>query len=185
MATPTRRDHFVQAAVELITEQGAAALKVAPLCRRLDVTTGSFYHHFDGLGALVDAVLAAWEEASTRVVGAAVAQIAEADDAIAVLKHTSITLPHAFESRVRAWALRDAAVAQVQARVDAERVAVLTHAIGAMVGPDAAPDLAVLGFTILVGFQQSRDVGDVEELARLMEHYEQMIYATRERRESA
>lgn len=111
MASPTRRDHFVTAAVELITEQGAAALKVGPLCRRLGVTTGSFYHHFDGLGALVEAVLAAWEEASTRVVGEAVARIAEADDAIAVLKHTSITLPHAFEARVRAWALRDPAVA--------------------------------------------------------------------------
>lgn len=54
-----------------------------------------------------------------------------------------------------------------------------------MVDPLDAPDLAVLGMTILVGFQQARDTADSAELARLMEHYEQMIYAARDRRRSA
>lgn len=54
----TRRDWIV-GGQEVLREEGVSGLKLAPLTRRLGVSTGSFYHHFSDfdeyLGAVADA----------------------------------------------------------------------------------------------------------------------------------
>jgi len=54
-------DDWAQAALELIAEQGVAAVAVEPLARRLGVTKGSFYWHFSSRDALLQAALERWE----------------------------------------------------------------------------------------------------------------------------
>ena len=49
------------AALDLIAEQGIAALAVEPLARKLNVTKGSFYWHFATREALLTAALRRWE----------------------------------------------------------------------------------------------------------------------------
>jgi AcrR family transcriptional regulator len=48
-------------ALDLIAEQGIAALAVEPLARKLNVTKGSFYWHFATREALLTAALLRWE----------------------------------------------------------------------------------------------------------------------------
>ena len=48
-------------ALDLIAEQGVAALAVEPLARKLNVTKGSFYWHFSTREALLRAALQRWE----------------------------------------------------------------------------------------------------------------------------
>ena len=48
-------------ALDLIAEQGVAALAVEPLARKLNVTKGSFYWHFATREALLRAALQGWE----------------------------------------------------------------------------------------------------------------------------
>ncbi len=52
---------WAQAALDLIGEQGVAAIAVEPLARRLGVTKGSFYWHFRSRDALLGAALERWE----------------------------------------------------------------------------------------------------------------------------
>ncbi|GHD71068.1 TetR family transcriptional regulator [Luteimonas padinae] len=52
---------WAEAALDLIAEQGVAALAVEPLARRLGVTKGSFYWHFPSRDALLQAALERWE----------------------------------------------------------------------------------------------------------------------------
>jgi AcrR family transcriptional regulator len=54
-------DDWAQAALDLIAEQGVAAVAVEPLARRLNVTKGSFYWHFPTRDALLQAALQRWE----------------------------------------------------------------------------------------------------------------------------
>lgn len=49
------------AALDVIAEQGLAAVAVEPLARRLGVTKGSFYWHFPSREALLVAALERWE----------------------------------------------------------------------------------------------------------------------------
>jgi len=48
-------------ALDLIAEQGVAAVAVEPLARKLNVTKGSFYWHFATREALLRAALQGWE----------------------------------------------------------------------------------------------------------------------------
>ena len=53
-------DDWAEAALDLIAEQGVAAVAVEPLARRLGVTKGSFYWHFADLPTYRSALIEAW-----------------------------------------------------------------------------------------------------------------------------
>jgi AcrR family transcriptional regulator len=61
-------DDWAQAALDLIAEQGVAAVAVEPLARRLGVTKGSFYWHFPSRDALLQAALERWEKVEQETV---------------------------------------------------------------------------------------------------------------------
>ena len=54
-------DDWARGALDLIAEEGVAAVAVEPLARRLGVTKGSFYWHFPSREALLKAALERWE----------------------------------------------------------------------------------------------------------------------------
>ena len=54
-------DDWAMGALDVIAEQGLAAVAVEPLARRLGVTKGSFYWHFPSRDALLQAALERWE----------------------------------------------------------------------------------------------------------------------------
>jgi AcrR family transcriptional regulator len=60
---PTRLSalDWANAALDVIAEEGVAAVAVEPLARRLGVTKGSFYWHFPSREALLAAALERWE----------------------------------------------------------------------------------------------------------------------------
>ncbi len=59
---------WAQAALDLMAEQGLAAVGVEPLARRLGVTKGSFYWHFPSREALLTAALEHWESVEQETV---------------------------------------------------------------------------------------------------------------------
>jgi AcrR family transcriptional regulator len=61
-------EDWAQAALDLIAEQGVAAVAVEPLARRLGVTKGSFYWHFPSRDALLAAALERWESVEQETV---------------------------------------------------------------------------------------------------------------------
>lgn len=65
---PSRRlnaEDWITAAIAALGESGLTGIAVEPLAKRLGATKGSFYWHFKDRGALVDAVLARWEQLGT------------------------------------------------------------------------------------------------------------------------
>lgn len=70
-------EDWVRAAVRAISEGGVGAVAVEPLARRLGVTKGSFYWHFENRGALIGAVLGRWEEECTEAVITAAERISD------------------------------------------------------------------------------------------------------------
>ena len=59
------REHWVDAAIDALTEGGVRAVAVEPLAKRLGVTKGSFYWHFRDREELLAAVLHEWEHERT------------------------------------------------------------------------------------------------------------------------
>lgn len=61
-------EDWVIAATAALGESGLGAVAVEPLAKRLRATKGSFYWHFKDRAALVNAVLARWEQVGTEEV---------------------------------------------------------------------------------------------------------------------
>ena len=121
-----------QAALELIEEQGVAAITVELLARRLGVTKGSFYWHFASRDALLEAALKRWEQADTEGVIGQVDRIADPRErVVALFRRTS----HEIRDHVMYSALLRAidhpAVQPVMQRVSQRRVAYLAAALRA------------------------------------------------------
>jgi AcrR family transcriptional regulator len=61
-------EDWLQLALDVLNEQGIDAVKVLPLAKRLGVTRGSFYHHFESREDLLTQMLDYWEEFLTNTV---------------------------------------------------------------------------------------------------------------------
>lgn len=73
-------EDWQQAALDVIAEQGLAAVAVEPLAKRLGVTKGSFYWHFPSREALIKAALEKWEASDQQRVFDPLEHIADPGD---------------------------------------------------------------------------------------------------------
>lgn len=58
-------DDWVAAALDVLVSDGISAVKILPLAKRLGVTRGSFYWHFENHEALLNRLLEVWEETNS------------------------------------------------------------------------------------------------------------------------
>jgi AcrR family transcriptional regulator len=143
-----------------LAEDGPNGLRIDSLCRRLDVSKGSFHHHFAGAGDFKEALLATYETRAVEALDQAIEQTAAATPKAALAELTSaITGIRSFyrpdlEVAMRAWAFSDPDVRTVQERVDERRLQSL-HVIWCKILDDpAAAYTAALG-PYLVGIGAS------------------------------
>ena len=176
MTTPV---HWFETAMGLLAEHGQRGLKIAPLCRRMGVTSGSFYHHFGSWAGFVDAMLAYWEAEQTQRLLALTWAADDPWERVAVMKNLAVTVPHEAEAAIRAWGRVDPAVGRAQQRVDEARVEGLRAVIAGVGGDEeTARRLSLMGVALLAGVQQIRAQVDREELLSVLTDFERVIAAS-------
>lgn len=149
-----KQDYF-DTAFELLSEQGYSALKQAAVCKRLRVTTGSFYHYFENWHDFTSQLLAHWRaERTTQLVKLA----QQSDDPIEqldALLQFALALPHRAEAAIRVWSKVDPEVRAVQNAVDEQRSQVVTQAAQAIFDDEnEARNHARWGLYLLAGYQE-------------------------------
>jgi len=123
-------ERWLDAGLELLYEGGPDGLSIDALCRRLQRSKGSFYHHFGDREAFRDRLLERWErEAADEVIAVVRKRFGEGEtrNAFELLTRLTNNLPRRPESALRAWALQDASVRACVERVDGKRLAFLTE----------------------------------------------------------
>lgn len=170
----TRRD-FVDCAFEILAESGHKGLTIHELCRKVGVSTGSFYHHFANWDEFVAALLTQWE-------GDQAQQMVEAATATSNLRRIEIArdlasmYQHGAEAAIRAWSLSNAQVRIAQEHVDDERRRHLVSLLRRSgVADDRADLLASVGLAILVGLQQLE--GGADKIPDAMRMYQSLVLA--------
>ncbi len=121
------RDQWLEAALEVLSRQGGARIRVRDLCADLGVTTGSFYAHFGSRDEFVRSMAAYWRRRYTTEI---VERIRHSSDdpksRLLALAEGIIEQDLArFDVAVRAWAAQEPAVAPIVRQVDKERLALL------------------------------------------------------------
>ena len=123
VATRTPRSAWVEEGLRALAEGGPAAVTVEGLARRLGVSKGGFYWHFDDRGALLDEMLDSWER---RVVDEVVDVVesggGDARARLASLFSMVTSGVRTSDLAIRDWARRDRAVARRLRRVDNRRM---------------------------------------------------------------
>jgi AcrR family transcriptional regulator len=126
---------------------------VDALAKKLGVTRGGFYWHFDDRGALLDAMLDSWEQ---MAVDNAIEQAAGGRDARARLRRlfklaSASDELLAIDLAVRDWARRDDAVGERLRRVDNRRMDYLRAQFGAFCGDEEEVEVrSMLAFSVWI-----------------------------------
>jgi AcrR family transcriptional regulator len=145
-----------QAALDVIAEQGVAAVAVEPLARRLGVTKGSFYWHFGTRDELLEATLRRWEQADAENLVGQVDRINDPRQRLVELfRHTSREMRSHVIYSALLKALDHPAVRPVMQRVSQRRIQYLSVAYRALdLSRRDATDRARLAYAAYVGFLQ-------------------------------
>lgn len=172
------KEQYFDTGLAILAEIGFRNINIGMLCRRLGVTSGSFYHHFGNWQGFVDALLEHWENRQVLILRGHEFDRCTPDEAIGALADLTLGLHHAAEAAIRAWAANDEAVAVALKRVDESRRRTVHKAIRGVVGDDdTAAVVTSLGMAMLVGYQQIGADGAQVSLDRLLAEYTRLIYS--------
>lgn len=154
MARKTKRDWLIEG-LHILAELDVTQLKIDVLTKRLDVTKGSFYHHFKNYQDYKQHLLDFFVEEGTLQIIDTTEAAESAKDKFIRLITTSVGYPPDVEIAIRAWALQDPLVRTYQERIDQQRITyVKTICIEMGYDQERALHLAQMFYALYVGSQQ-------------------------------
>ena len=169
MGSGVSREAYFETGLDVLSDLGYGGLKLAEVCTRLGVTTGSFYHYFSGWPGYTRELLAYWMQGRTVHVIEAVRAEPDPRCRIDALIRAGLTLPHGAEAAIRVWSSVDPQVYPVQAAVDQQRFDIMYEsAFEILQNKRQAQLFAAWGVYVLVGYEQAalpRDAGALEFIA--------------------
>jgi AcrR family transcriptional regulator len=168
----TRQD-WINGAIQKLSEDSVAALRVDELAEFLNVTKGSFYWHFENREDLLGEVLDSWRSMMTTETKDLIGQLPnEPWDRLRNLLRIAISsrpdVPGGpFELTLRDWARRDSKVAKVVRLVDDARIAFVAE-LYEKAGLDSqmAQDYAIAQMAYVIGGKTAFTYETPAELAR-------------------
>ena len=176
MPATTTRHAYLETGLSVLADLGYGGLKLAEVCRRLGVTSGSFYHFFANWGTFTTELIAHWESESNTALIRHVRAEADPRRRIDILRGIALSLPYHAEAAIRTWSSLDPDVREVQQRVDAARYEVLVESVEAIMGDRRGAELfAKWAMYLLAGYEQITLPDDPEALAWLFTQAERFL----------
>ncbi|MGB3334352.1 MAG: TetR/AcrR family transcriptional regulator [Mycobacterium sp.] len=169
MGAVLSRQAYFETGFEVLSELGYGGLKLAEVCNRLGVTTGSFYHYFTSWPVYTRDLVQHWLDERTLQHVEFVRAIPDPRQRLDSLIQIGLTLPHGAEASIRAWSSADARVHAVQAQVDQQRFDILFEsALEVLDDKRQAQLFANWAIYLLIGYEQAllpRDTSTFEWIA--------------------
>ena len=156
MPTAAARDSFFETGLTILADLGFGGLKLAEVCRRLGVTTGSFYHYFTSWSVYTRELIGYWKRDRTDRLAELFSRQRDPRKRMQLIIQSVLSLPHNAEAAIRAWSSIDPAVHAVQVEVDRQRFQVCyDYAIEIAQDPRQAEVFADNAVYLLVGYEQA------------------------------
>lgn len=166
MAGVVSRDSYFETGLDVLSDLGYGGLKLAEVCNRLGVTTGSFYHYFSGWPAYTRELVDNWMKERTVLVIKFAKSEPDPRRRIDSLIQIALELPHGAEAAIRVWSSMDPEVYHLQLQVDQQRFDVMySSAMEILKNHHQAQMFARWAVYILVGHEQATLPRDTAALA--------------------
>jgi AcrR family transcriptional regulator len=150
------RESYFETGLEVLADTGFGGLKLAEVCSRLGVTSGSFYHYFGSWGAYTKELVAYWRQDRTVRVIDVIRSQPDPRKRIEAIIAVALRLPHSAEAAIRAWSSVDPWVLAVQREVDQQRFDIIYESAFDIVHqPTEARTYASWAVDVFVGYEQS------------------------------
>lgn len=150
------KDIWLKEGLKVLAELGNGGLTIEELTKRLNVTKGSFYHHFKNRRTFSHELLTYWEgEMTTEIIQISKKGTTFEDRNKRLFNASNQIRNYELEVAIRAWALRDEMVREFQERVDKLRISYLKE-LYQLFADDSkvAEELALIRYAFTVGAQQ-------------------------------
>lgn len=160
---------WIKAGFEVLDTEGHTRFSSEHIARKLNVTRGSFYHHFKNREEYVRSLLKCWELEYTEQMLAQAGSAYTLDDILKKYLDVASQKHPSREVAIRAWALNDLIVAEYQQRVDETRLAFVTEKLNRLFIPRHYTDmLGKLIHLCFIGGQMSGDRHNNQEFNQLI-----------------
>src|SRR6476646_4864664 len=103
MATMVTKEAYFETGLDVLSDLGYGGLKLAEVCTRMGVTTGSFYHYFDSWSAYTGGLVRDWYLALTVKRVEALRSESDPRKRIDAIFEIGFRLPHSAERAIRSW----------------------------------------------------------------------------------
>jgi len=120
------RQDWINAAYQVLIEEGVHQVRILNLADRLGISRGSFYWHFKNRADLLDALISTWQQKNTGALVAACRRDTDFTGRMLAIADCWVYETHydpALDAAMRSWAQYDAAVYQVVQAEDRKRLA--------------------------------------------------------------
>lgn len=146
--------HWLDAGLRTLAEEGPQGLRIMALAQQLGVTKGSFYWHYRDLDDYQAALLREWEQRHTQQIIRAVEDQGGTPSArLRNLLGLTVNADARLALAIRRWAASHAPAREAQARVDADRVAYVAGLLVPLGWPaEQAQFLARWTYGALIGY---------------------------------
>ncbi|TCK04300.1 TetR family transcriptional regulator [Marinobacterium mangrovicola] len=151
------RDTWINAAIKVLATGGIDQVRVDQLAKKLKITRGSFYHHFDSRKDLLEGILKKWrlratEEIIDRLQRGAASPLEQIIYLMNLpVKGSSAVEAASIEISIRAWARRDSLARECVEEVDNYRLSFIKTIFKELGHTDVrADDLANLVYAYIV-----------------------------------
>ena len=177
------REDWVAVARKVLVKSGIDDVKVDGLAKRMKVTRGSFYWHFEDRQALLDALLEDWRGRNVREIEQIAARWSNTPldfaEVVRIWLGEDPIVPQ-FDTAIRAWARKSPAVARLVHETDDAWVTLLQSHFARMgLGPDESLVRARIVYFHQIGYYALAIDESMEERVRLAPFYNEVLTGQR------
>lgn len=174
---------WIEAATEVLVDQGMDKIRIDDLARQLGVTRGSFYWHFRDRGELLQRVLESWRQRATEEL---TRRLEEANPDPRLQLRDVLSLPFRgnaasraarIELAIRAWARTDATARVAVDEADANRLSYIAQLFSQLgFGVGEARMRAQLLYSVLVAESLSPALVNASTREALANFMEELLF---------
>jgi len=175
MARLTKED-WLKKGLQVLTAKGYTNLRLEYLCEQLEVTRGSFYHHFDDLNDYVDKMMAHWEDNSNHIMDNVAASPGAPLERLSQLQRDVFNIPARLEVVLRAWATFNKIVLKYIRRIDRKRIGFIAELyLEHGLSQEAADTTAKIEYATYIGVQNLYFMEARKEAEALYYEFERIL----------
>ncbi len=151
MARLTKQD-WLRVGLEEMSESGFEGIKIERLCKRLEISIGSFYHHFVNIEEYSERLIEAWEAEMNSHLSLALDGDSSPEHRLKMFHDSALEHYPRMEAVARTWALQSEYMSKILDKMDKKRLRQLQNQFLEMgYKAEEAKQLAEVEYAIYLG----------------------------------